>query len=598
MSGQPSAVDAIYVLVGYKIDQASVSAVRATFNEMRANAGKVRAEVNKMGDAFARQQKKMADESEEVAKTDKVNKKSMMSGLSSLADAAKKWWPIILGMSIMALAGKAFKDYTTSAGEILTLANATNSTTQEVSELAYVFQAAGVPVDDLRDGLNDLSEKATEAKDAMAEGKGATNEYAKAFKELNLDVNALQAMRPADRFTAMADALNSVTDPARRSALVMKLMSDEGTKFFSIFNMGSAGIKAMRLEAQQMGAVLGDQGVADLIRYGVATNRLTTRLTTIRDAFGRAFTPVMADLIDEIIGAISVGDVQLAAKYARELAAAFKNNAGPALREIIALVRQANGVLKEFGGISNVLKLLAILFVAQKIATAGGMVALKGWTASALAAAKASAVLGAKILLIAAPMLIIEDYATWKGGGDSVLGDIFGSRTQGNIANVQGALLGVAGVLAVIVGLVFGVPAGIALAIGALVYAVYETRKDFEDFFGGLFGLMGIYFNKFMNMIKSALQALFVDLPGAFGEMLNNATSGLAYIGSSGRPAAASSASSAAMGGSRTSTSNQEITVMVNAPGAQDPQAIGGAASDGVAKAGRDLQNHYSDGLK
>lgn len=621
--------DTLYVLVGYKLDDASARRVEQHFEKVRDLAQGVakNAQATNAGlRTYTQSATRAATATSALAASEKAagdQAVSLSSKLSSAAAGIAAAGATLVAGGAAVAAKSLFDQYQRGASEIVQLAAATNTSVESFSSLAFVAKSAGVPVDDLRDGLNDLSEKAGEAYTALKEGK-KDNEYLKTFRELNIDLKSFVALKPDQRFEQFADALNKVSDPGRRSAISMKLMSDEGTKFNIIFNKGTKEIQRLRAEAVALGATMGTDAAKSLSSYNVAVARFEARITALANRLGAEALPLLTDAMNQFLDAASPGEVRAFGDGLIGAMRDFHAIAIPVVKDMIGLAKGARDLIKELGGVVNLLKLILIGIIALKapaviaawsvqaqaiagVAKAmialiytfgGGRAALVALTAQLRAAGSAAALTAGKMALVAIPLLAIEDYAVWSSGGESVIGAIFGAKTQDNIDAVHAKLSGVALVFAGLVALVVGVPAGIAVAIGAVGALAYSSAEDFKMFFTGLFGLLGIWTTALFDSIKSGLRAVFVDLPTNLGEMLNEKLSFIGGIGAMGP--SVSPAADAAVGGTTNTAynSSQAITVQVDARGTTDPAAVGAATQGGVLDAARQMQTQYNNGVK
>lgn len=594
--------DSLYILVGYKTDDASARRAEEHYQRIRQGAQTVAKDTDKAASASA------AFGTRAVAAL----------GATAAAMTA-------LGAVGAGILTSLFGRFEESANEIVRLAAATNTSVESFSSLAFVAKSAGVEVDDLRDGLNDLSEKAGEAYTALKEGKN-DNEYLKVFKELNIELGEFTKLKPDQRFEQFADAINRVQDPGRRSAIVMKLMSDEGTKFNLIFNKGTKEIQRLRAEAQAMGATLGGETAKNLTSYNTALARFEARITALANRLGAEALPLLTDALNQLLNEVGPGEVRQIGDALVDAAKGFHAVAMPAIKDLVAMGKAVRDLVRDLGGLGNVLKLVAIGIIALKapallavwgaqaagvatfakalaglvLSLGGSSAALGALKAQMLALGKAAVLTAGKIALVALPLLVLEDYAVWSEGGESVIGAIFGARTQDNIDAVQNKLMVVAAIFAGLTALVFGLPAAVAVALASVAAYAYSSAEHFEMFFKGLFGLLGIYVQKLLDGVQAAIRAVFVDLPTALGEGLNSRLSFIGRIGSGGAmPASAMSPASDAVrsAGSRTVNSNQEINVTVDARGATDPSAVGAATAGGVQDAARQLNTQYDSGV-
>lgn len=623
--------DTLYVVVGYKLDQASARQIEQHFERMRDLAQGVAkgaqsvnttlrtytqgaARASRATQDYASRQREAASASEAMGSKGGIALKTLAAGVTALAAAG--------GAS---LATSLFNRFEQQANEVRILAAATNTTTEAFGSMAAVARSVGVEVDNLRDGFNDLSEKTSEAFIALKEGK-KDNEYLKVFKELNIDLATFTKLKPDERFEQFADAINRVQDPGRRSAIVMKLMSDEGTKFFPIFNKGSAAIAQMRREAVEMGAVLGPQGAQALGTYNAALSRFSLRIDALANRLGAEALPLLTDALNTLLAEIGPGELRAVGDALVDGAKDFHKVAVPAIKDLIAMGKAGRDLARDLGGIGNILKLLAIGILALKApalvatwgAQASGVLALAKALASLvlslgasgtamavlkaqmLAMGKAAALAAGKMALVAIPLFAFEDYAAWSEGGESVIGAIFGERTQANIDAVHDRLLLVALAFAGLTALVVGLPAAAAVGLAAVAAYAYDSAEHFEMFFRGLFGLLGLLVQQILDSVKGAARAVFVDLPSSLGEALNERLRGIAYLGSAGSPAPSAAADAVAqtVNNTRSVSSSQAITVQVDARGTTDPAAVGAAAQGGTLDAARQLKTQYDTGLQ
>ena len=589
------AIDYIYVAVGYKLDEASVREIRQSFAEVRRAAGGIAKEISQSVKGMGRLTTAAKDGAKEMANQANETEKRQQGWVKWFGNAvgiAKTAWPVILGIAAMKLAQVALGDYQKRSDELIGLASATSTTVESISELAYVARIAGVPVEDLRDGLNDLSEKTFEANKAIDEGKGKTNEFAQTFKALGLNVKDLMTLSPEERFIKFGEAIRKVQDPAARSRYLMQLMSDEGTKFNRIFNLGESQIRAFRKEARDMGAVLGKDGVKEIGRYTLAMARLDTRLEVIRDGLSQALMPVVSEGVEELVKGITAKDVADFAKQSRMIASSFKDVLIPTIH---ALLSAGRGILRftaDMGGLGNVLKLATLLFAAYKVQALLGAAATWKFQAATAAGAKSAALMAGKVLLLVAPLLLLEDIEVWKAGGESAAGDALGAPTVGAVAVAEAALMGLFGVALLVfkgiataaVGAAAAVPLAIAAAIAGVAALAWASRKEFEMVWyvirEGTKDLIG----HLTNLVPDWLRELF----GGDAKAVVSATQTTSM--------AEAAAGRAVNNTATTSTTNNNTPIQVavyTQPGA-DAQAIGGAASDGVDHAARRMQNNYN----
>ncbi len=157
---------------------------------------------------------------------------------------------------------------------------------EQVSELRYIANQADVDFGSLADMMAKGQQNLAKF---VYEGSGPA---ANALKVLNVQVrDARGGVRDInDILPDLADALNRVRDPARRTDLVKDLFGKSGLDFNQILLLGGQRIKMMREEAQRLNLVF--------------TPEQTERANNFTDAVARvpmAWLGVKAQVLDRVI---------------------------------------------------------------------------------------------------------------------------------------------------------------------------------------------------------------------------------------------------------------------------------------------------------
>lgn len=126
------------------------------------------------------------------------------------------------------------------------LADSMGIATEKLSGLHYASKIAGVGAEELDGGLEKMLHSLGEA----AAGGG---EAGAAFQHLGLSAQQLAAMSPDQAFTAIAEGLKSIQNPAERTAVTMQIFGRSGAQLLPLLMKGADGIKAAQAEAERLG---------------------------------------------------------------------------------------------------------------------------------------------------------------------------------------------------------------------------------------------------------------------------------------------------------------------------------------------------------
>jgi hypothetical protein len=126
------------------------------------------------------------------------------------------------------------------------LADRLGFSTEALVGLEYHAELSGVSVESLTTGIEKLN-----ANLGRAIQQGGT--YARPFQLLGLDIAELARMEPHAVIELIADRINGLPTAAERAAVAMDIFGRSGIRMLNVLSSGSAGIRAMRAEAERMG---------------------------------------------------------------------------------------------------------------------------------------------------------------------------------------------------------------------------------------------------------------------------------------------------------------------------------------------------------
>jgi len=150
--------------------------------------------------------------------TNAKKSKSTTEGMEkSLLSFAKTLTGAFTASAIIAYGREVLK----FADDIGDLSTQTGISTSRLQALNYVMAGSGVTVDDLANGIAQLSKR------LVGGDTGAAN----AIRTLGLNVDQLIAMSPDKAFIAIGEAVSKIPNPMERSAIMMELFGRNGSQY-------------------------------------------------------------------------------------------------------------------------------------------------------------------------------------------------------------------------------------------------------------------------------------------------------------------------------------------------------------------------------
>lgn len=197
-------------------------------------------------------------------------RKNMLGIDSAMGGVKAKIATLISGVAIGAL----IKSAADAGDEVWNLHVRLGATTESLSQLRHVAGLSGVSFETVAKSVQILSRNTGDA----ARGLGGASE---AFKALNIDVGAFVQLKPEEQLEALADELMGIQNESQRVAFAMATMGRSGAEMLQIMSEGSAGIRAMREEADALGLTLSTKDAKALADAGDAIDRLKSASTAL-----------------------------------------------------------------------------------------------------------------------------------------------------------------------------------------------------------------------------------------------------------------------------------------------------------------------------
>jgi DNA-binding phage protein len=215
--------------------------------------------------AMDRSQKRV----ERFAKQSNKNLSKTSAAFSKLGGAAAALLPALSAAALIS----SVKRITAAMDDIGKTADQIGVTTDALQELRTVAESSGVTQDELDKSIEKLGKGLAEA--SMGIG---TAKYA--LEELNLSANDLMALGLDGALAKIADEVNKVENPMKKTAIATQLFGRSGAPMINLLREGSDGMERMRKEARELGVVIDEK----LIRSAEESQDKLDLLSRVIDA--------------------------------------------------------------------------------------------------------------------------------------------------------------------------------------------------------------------------------------------------------------------------------------------------------------------------
>lgn len=334
------------------------------------------------------------------------SKTAVLSG--GLKKAGKAF--AIFGAAASAAAFGVFKfvDSVTKAGDdIGKEAKKIGAGTTELQRLRFAADRSGASAKSMSLAIKNSAKQLEDAKN------GGAKLFRDALTEIGVELEEVQGLTAEERLVLFADRLADVGDEGKKTALAMNLFGARaGPELLPLLKEGGAGIRALGDEAEALGLVMDEEGVAASERFQDRLTDLQAVLTGVKNEIGVALIPVVEDAINKIRDWVQQNKKFIAQKLpsvVEKITKAFKSFLDVALKA-------ADGVGFIF---ENFDKLFA-LFVGAKVAQ-GFLAISAGFKAMGIAASGALGPIG----LIAGALIALIPIAIEVGNkiGEALAGE-------------------------------------------------------------------------------------------------------------------------------------------------------------------------------
>jgi len=205
----------------------------------------------------------------------------------------------ILGTGLAAVGafGAMAASFAATAVELSTVKDQTGLSVKAFSELSFAAEKVGGSGQQVEAGVKGIGS-------ALASAASGSQDSIDAFAKVGLSWRTLQTMSPDKQLAAIADGLTKIKNPAEKAAIASKLLG--GIDLLPMLKNGSAGLAAMRLEAQRLVPALSDAEVAAGVELSGSIATLQSVFKSLATNIGSAVAPVITDLAKRITEGVSV----------------------------------------------------------------------------------------------------------------------------------------------------------------------------------------------------------------------------------------------------------------------------------------------------
>jgi hypothetical protein len=455
-------------------------------------------------------------------------------------------------------------------------AKALNLTRKEFQEYEHVFGTFGADSKEISEAFLQLTQMTVQAEQGQ---KSA----AQAFGLIGIRIDQLRGKRPNELFELVADAMAKTANRQNALAAASSLFGeDTAKKLLPALVSGSKGIRALRVEAHELGLVMNDDALRAGKEVSVQWRTLTNTVKGLGQELGVRFAPIVIRVLKGINDWVKANRALLSQRldfWTRQIERAA--TAADLLVRLLggwqaALINLATGAgfVYLLVHLEDVLKLLRSIRIATEllgIATEPVLDAIGlGLETIGVELAPLLLIVGALVAPFVLLGLAVDDFVTFWEGGRSVLGDnldLIQSYVPafGAVRHLFGALIGLGGAA-------FGTIAILARAIAlGFTPALQLLDRALQPVIDGLTALQAIWDALNFSVGARVEQlALFVRSIG-FGAQ--GTAAGIAPVVSAGVASSVQNQISRISSSSSTDNSNRQVSQINNFLG-------GGSATD------------------
>ena len=177
------------------------------------------------------------------------------------------------------------------------IANRTGASAEGLSQLRYAAEQSGTNLEAVEKAMRKLGDVQTQA-------ANGSKSAAAALASVGLSAGQLAAMSVEDRFLAVADGISRIQDPAAKASLAMDLLGKSGADLVPMMEEGSAGIRGLMAEANQLGLTISGPQAKAAAAFDDTWAKLTSALRSAGNVIAVAVIPYVTAFLDLVVKAL------------------------------------------------------------------------------------------------------------------------------------------------------------------------------------------------------------------------------------------------------------------------------------------------------
>lgn len=229
-----------------------------------------------------------------VAKGEAGAKKVESAWLSAAKGIGKGFAAI--GAAAIGVGGALFGLAENSAGALAAiddLAKRSGHSAKDIQRLQFAAQQGGASADEMTAALRKLQLSLVDA----GKGSGPASD---ALDVLGIKFEDIADLGAEDALGVIADALQTIHDPALRTSLAVDLLGKGGTALIPVLEGGSAALREAGDEAERLGLVFGDDVVAAGAELDDTISAMKATLVGLFTSIGVEGMPIVQEWLGEL----------------------------------------------------------------------------------------------------------------------------------------------------------------------------------------------------------------------------------------------------------------------------------------------------------
>lgn len=154
---------------------------------------------------------------------------------------------------------------------------------EQLSRLKFAAEQSGVGFNELQTSLQRMTRR-------VGEGTTAT---ADALNQLGLSLEELQGLSADQQFDLITRGFDNIQDSGQRAAVAMKLFDTEGVKLLQMLGNGSAGLRDMTQQADNLGLTITDKSARAVQRFNETLGIMKGTLMGVVNQFLEGLLPAI-----------------------------------------------------------------------------------------------------------------------------------------------------------------------------------------------------------------------------------------------------------------------------------------------------------------